>query len=114
MYRLLIGMLALILMNNVYADDCTGNSDYQVCTKTEQQSNGDQTVSSYDTEGNDYSVTSGSREHADGTTEVFSNDSEGNQYSVKSWCDSAGCHSEDSEGNTCTITSDGETIGCDG
>ncbi len=102
----------LLLAPVALADDCTGNSDYNVCTRSEEHSNGDQTVSSYDTEGNSYSVTSGAREHADGTTEVFSEDSDGNSYSLKSWCDNSGCHSTDSEGNSCTVTTDGETIGC--
>lgn len=112
MKRITLACFLLLASMAVFADDCIGDADYQVCTKSQKQSNGDETISSYDTEGNNYSITSGSRENSDGSTEVFSSDSEGNQYSIKSWCDSKGCHSTDSDGNTCTITNLGETIGC--
>ena len=109
-----IALLAILLSVSlpVYAEDCVGEGEYQICTDTSTEYNGDTTVSSYDSEGNNYSITSGSREYSDGVSESFSSDSEGNKYSIKSWCDDSGCHSSDSEGNTCTITKDGQMIGC--
>lgn len=110
--KILLSLLLIFFVTSASADECTGDSGYQVCTSTDVDSNGDTTVSSYDTEGNNYSVTSGTREHADGVSEAFSSDSEGNEYSVKSWCDNSGCHTSDSDGNMCTVTAAGETIGC--
>ncbi|MDV5356543.1 hypothetical protein QM201_16855 [Enterobacter asburiae] len=94
------------------ADDCSGEGEYQICTSTDTDINGDTTVSSYDTDGNNYSITSGSRDHADGSSESFSRDSDGNEYTIKTWCDSDGCHTSDSDGNMCTVTNTGQTVGC--
>lgn len=110
--KILLSLLLILFVTSANADECTGDSDYQICTRTDVDVNGDTTVSSHDSEGNNYSVTSGTRGHADGVTEAFSSDSEGNEYSVKSWCDDSGCHTADSDGNTCTVTASGETIGC--
>lgn len=110
--KILLSLFLIFLVTSAYAEECTGDSDYQICTSTDVDANGDTTVSSSDTEGNNYSVTSGTREHAGGVTESFSSDTEGNEYSVKSWCDDSGCHTSDSEGNTCTVTTAGETVGC--
>lgn len=107
-----IFLTVFLLSSYASADECTSSEDYQVCTKSETEANGDSTTSSYDTDGNTYSVTTGTREHADGVSESFSSDSDGNEYSVKSWCDTDGCHTTDTDGNSCTITTSGESIGC--
>lgn len=111
-YNILFVLLFVFASAPAIADECTGDSDYQVCTSSSANSQGDETISSYDSTGNSYSITSGARDNLDGSTEVFSDDSEGNSYSIKSWCDSSGCHTEDSEGNRCTITSSGDMVGC--
>ncbi len=109
----LFAVLIFILFPSIsFAGECIGDAGYQVCSRSSTESNGDQTISSYDSAGNSYSVTAGSRDNADGSTEVFSIDSDGNEYSIKSWCDSIGCHTLDSDGNKCTVKSNGEFIGC--
>ncbi|MER9624024.1 hypothetical protein NKI98_21765 [Mesorhizobium sp. M0222] len=92
--------------------ECYGEAEYQVCSDSYVDPNGDIHARSYDTEGNDYSLDTESRQLPGGGNEVTSSDSEGNSYSIKSWSDSAGSHTVDSEGNECTITPLGTMIGC--
>jgi hypothetical protein len=92
--------------------ECFGEGDYQVCSESSTDSNGNIQIESFDSEGNTYSIKSESVTTDDGAS-IRSYDSEGNEYSVRSWSDSTGVHSEDSDGNRCTITNSGQMIGCD-
>lgn len=105
-------LVLLISISQTVLAECFGDGEYQVCSDTSTDSNGDIHVRSWDTEGNTYSINTESHSTND-ETKVRSYDSEGNEYSIKSWSDSTGHHTEDSEGNHCTITTSGLAIGCD-
>jgi hypothetical protein len=104
--------MLIVAMPSQAQVECYGEGEYEVCTSTTTDSNGDVQVESWDTEGNTYSVGTQTTHGADGDMEIKSYDSEGNSYSIRSFTDSVGSHTIDSEGNKCTITWEGEMIGC--